>query len=233
MDKRNDLLYNLLKKMTEIDKYRQTNSSIKRQEIVENLKSWIATLKPGQRLVEIHLCERFGVKRSMVREVLRQLEQDGFVRIIPHVGAVVTELSQKEIEHTYDLIGVLEGLAARVATPTITVQHLEMIEALINKMQTAENPSLFFDYNKELHSFLTSLCENDRLIKFTENLRDHIRRFYLRGFYHPAQIQRANNEHRKIFEAIKKMKPLKVEMLVRDHYLRSKNRLIKYMNKSL
>jgi DNA-binding GntR family transcriptional regulator len=219
--------------MTKVDKSGQTNSSIKRQEIVENLKSWIATLKPGQRLIEIHLCERFGVKRSMVREVLRQLEQDGFVKIIPHVGAIVTELSQKEIEHTYDLIGVLEGLAARVATPTIMAQHLEIIEALINKMQTAENASLFFDYNKEFHSFLTSLCENDRLIKFTENLRDHIRGFYLRGFYHPAQIQRANNEHRKIFEAIKKMKPSKVEMLVRDHYLRSKNRLIKYMNKSL
>jgi DNA-binding GntR family transcriptional regulator len=219
--------------MTEITKHTQKNSSVKRQEIVDNLKSWITTLKPNQRLVEISLCERFGIKRSMVREALRQLEHDGFVKIIPHVGAIVNGLSQKDIENTYDLIGVLEGLAARVATPTITSQHLEMIEALINKMQVAENAPLFFDYNKEFHSFLTSLCEIDRLIKFAENLRDQIWRFYLRGLYHSDQIQRANNEHRKIFEAIKMMKPLKVEMFVRDHYLRSKNRLIKYMNKSL
>ena len=86
--------------------------------------------------------------------------------------------------------------------------------------------------NKEFHSFLTSLSENDRLIKFAENLRNHVRCFYFRGFYRP-HIQLASNEHRKIFEAIKEMKPAKVEQLIRAHYLNSKNRLVKYMNKSL
>lgn len=220
-------------KMAKKYKDTQTINSIKRYEIVESLKAWIVTLKPGQRLVEINLCERFGVKRSVVREVLRQLEQDLFVKIIPHVGAVVAELSVKDLEHTYDMLGVLEGLALRVATPSITAEHLEIIQTLIIKMKSADNPSLFFDHNREFHSFLTSLSENERLIGFAENLRNHVRCFYLRGLYRPLQIQTAIDEHQKIFEALKKMKPAKAEQLVRNHYLRSKNRLIKYLNKSL
>lgn len=208
------------------------NNSIECREIVEDLKAGMATLKPGQRLVELHLCKRFGVKRNKVREALRQLEQDGFVKIIPHVGAIVAELSQKDIEHTYDLLGVLEGLAARAATPSITAQHLENIDVLIKKMEAADKSSMFFDYNKEFHSFLTSLSENDRLIRLAENLRDHVRCFYFRGFYRP-HIKAASNEHQKIVEAIKDMKPVKVEQLIRAHYLNSKNRFIKYMNKSL
>jgi DNA-binding GntR family transcriptional regulator len=49
----------------------------------------------------------------------------------------------------------------------------------------------------------------------------------------PGQITASIKEHRKIFEAIKDRKAIKAEQLMRDHLLRAKNRLIKYMNKSL
>ena len=75
---------------------------------------------------------------------MRQLEHDRFVGIIPNVGAVVAELSQKDIENTYDLVGVLEGLAARVATPYIRPKHIKRLEVLIAKMEGADKPLQFF-----------------------------------------------------------------------------------------
>jgi DNA-binding GntR family transcriptional regulator len=208
------------------------DSAIDLQEITKDLKAKMVSFSPGQRLVELELCKQYNAPRSKVREVLRQLERDGFVRIIPNVGAVVAELSQKDIEQTYDSLGVLEGLAARVATPAITADHLDYMQNILDKMKAAETPPQFFDYNLEFHSYCVSLCDNERLIWCAGNLLNHVRCFYYREVYLPY-AQAASKEHQKILEAIRERKAAKVERLIRTHYLNAKHLLLKYMNKSL
>ena len=212
-----------------------TNNSLERERILESLKAEIAsgTLKPGQRLVESHLSEVFGVKRSRIREVLRKLEQDGFVKIIPNVGAKVAEFSQKDIENIFDILIVLEGLAVRLITPFISNNQLKSLKVLINKMEATDKIPLFHTYNMNFHSSVIKLSENDRLIKLTNNLMYNIRCASFQTMSSPGQITASIKEHRKIFEAIKSRKSVKAEQLMRDHLLRAKNRLIKYMNKSL
>jgi len=205
------------------------------QGIMDILKEEIASgrLKPGQRLTENQLMERFQLSRNKAREVLKQLGADGFVKLTPNIGAVVAEMSQKDIEHSYDLMGVLEGLSARVATPYITPQHLERLRLLMDKMEATKDPSTFLIFNNEFHALIASLSENDQLISITDNLRIKLRRFGLRALQNPLQIAASRTEHRKVFEAIKDNKPEKAEKAVRDHHLNAKNRLIKGMNKSL
>jgi DNA-binding GntR family transcriptional regulator len=179
------------------------------------------------------MCRRYKVGRSLVREALRHLEQEGFVKINPHVGAVVTELSQKDVEQIYDLMGTIEGLAMRVATPIISDKEILKIEKAVQRMETTTNVFRFFQRNLEFHNVMVHLSENDRLIKLMKNLRAQARRISLRSFYDPGQIRASLIEHQKILEAIKETDPLKVEKLIREHYLRSKNRLIKYLSRSL
>jgi DNA-binding GntR family transcriptional regulator len=212
-----------------------TKNSLERQKVLEDLRSEIASgaLKPGQRLVESHLSEVFGVKRSKIREVLRKLEQDGFVKIIPNIGAKVAEFSQKDIEHIYDLLSVADGLAVRVITPFITAEQIKSIEVLIKKMEVTNNASLFNEYNLNLHSSFTTWSENVHLIKLTDNLRFKIRCVGLQGMFSPGQITASINEHRKILEAVRERKPVQAEQLMRNHIVHAKNRLIKYMNRSL
>jgi DNA-binding GntR family transcriptional regulator len=221
--------------MTEMKRDMAVSNSAERQKIVEELKAGIAsgTLKPGQRLVEVHLSKVFGVTRSKIREALKKLEQDGFVKIIPNVGARVAEFSQKDIENIYDLMSVLEGLAVRVITPFLTDEQLKKIEALIHKVEAAHKPTQFFEVNNELHSFLIALSENDDLIKLADNFMFRIRCLNLQCLFSPGQMAAGVKEHRKIFEAIKERKAVKAEQLMRNHLLCAKNRLIKYINKSL
>lgn len=211
------------------------NNSAERQKIVEELKAGIAsgTLKPGQRLVELHLSKVFGATRSKIREALRKLEQDGFVKIIPNVGARVAEFSQKDIEHIYDLMSVLEGLAVRVITPFITDEQLKRIEVLVNKVEAAHKATQFYELNNQLHSLLITLTENDHLIRLVDNFMLRIRCLNLQCLFSPGQMVASVKEHRKIFEAIKEGKAVKAEQLMRNHLLCAKNRLIKYINKSL
>jgi DNA-binding GntR family transcriptional regulator len=228
-------VYDLLREMTEMKRDMAVSNSAERQKIVEELKAGIAsgTLKPGQRLVEVHLSKVFGVTRSKIREALKKLEQDGFVRIIPNVGARVAEFSQRDIEHFYDLMSVLEGLAVRVITPFLTDEQLKRIEALIHKVEAAHKPTQFFEVNNELHSFLIALSENDDLIKLADNFMFRIRCLNLQCLFSPGQMAAGVKEHRKIFEAIKERKAVKAEQLMRNHLLSAKNRLIKFINKSL
>ena len=87
-----------------------------RQQVLERLRAAIigGQLAPGQRLIERELTELTGVSRTVVREVLRQLETEGLVASIANRGPVVRELSAAEARDLYTIRGALEGIAARL-----------------------------------------------------------------------------------------------------------------------
>ncbi len=50
----------------------------------------------GRRVTEEELAEEFGVSRMAVREALRVLATEGFVRVQPYVGTFVAEMTAKQ-----------------------------------------------------------------------------------------------------------------------------------------
>lgn len=79
--------------------------------------SIVATLKeriihwqypPEHRLTEAELCQKFGVSRSPVREALRTLATDGFVKKMPNRGYAVKQYNLREIEELYEVRLALE-----------------------------------------------------------------------------------------------------------------------------
>jgi DNA-binding GntR family transcriptional regulator len=70
---------------------------------------------PGSRLRERDLSESLLMSRIPIREALRQLEVEGFVVTYPNRGAVVSQLTLKDVAELFDLRLSLEVLAARQA----------------------------------------------------------------------------------------------------------------------
>ena len=93
-----------------------------RDRIAERIRSLIIDggLTPGDRLVEPDLARRLGVSRTPLREALLQLDSEGFVRVTPRRGAVVSVLSHADAAETYQVKGVLEAFAARLACSRLT-----------------------------------------------------------------------------------------------------------------
>src|SRR6476660_5003919 len=71
-------------------------------------------LKPGERLREEALSQRYAVSRTPVREALGRLEVEGLATRHPGKGLVVAAISADEIIELYVLREVLEGAAARL-----------------------------------------------------------------------------------------------------------------------
>src|SRR5712691_11360611 len=87
--------------------------------VVEELHTLIlsGSLRPGERLVEERLTERFGISRPPLREALRVLQQEGLVQRLPRRGAIVTPLDADDVREIYSLRWALERLAIELALP--------------------------------------------------------------------------------------------------------------------
>src|SRR3984957_11098500 len=71
-------------------------------------------LAPGQKIVEVTWAKRLQLSQTSVREALNILSAEGFVQKGSGRTAQVTELSDEDITHSYELRAVLEGYSARI-----------------------------------------------------------------------------------------------------------------------
>jgi len=206
------------------------------EKVLEHIREAIIQGKypAGQRLIEREICNEFKAKRSSVRQALQQLSQEGFVTIEHFKGACVAKLEQKDIAQIYDILGTLEGLSIRIAIATMNDKKLRKIESLTIKIEKkSNNASKLYKTNMELHNYITSLSNNPRLIAFCNNLRLQAYRMSLENFYISEQVAASLKEHRTILDCITRRDALAAESLIKDHYQKSKDRLIRAINNSL
>lgn len=106
-----------------------------RSQVLEALRQDIlaAEFSPGERLVEARLCARYEVSRTVVREVLRQLESEGLVTTVPNRGPVITELTAFDAKALFEVRGALEGLAGALFAKRATAEQRRRMGELVQR----------------------------------------------------------------------------------------------------
>lgn len=128
-----------------------------------------ARLRPGDRLTEAELADRFGISRTPVREAIRQLESDGLVVHKPRVGASVRTLGYAEINELYEMRAVLEGTAARFAARAALDIELSELATLNAEMAEAvRNVPALFEPNRQFHAIIQGAARNRFLLRAVE-----------------------------------------------------------------
>jgi DNA-binding GntR family transcriptional regulator len=124
-------------------------------------------LQPGTRLRERELADELGVSRIPVREALPYLEADGFITSQSRRGAIVTELTLRDVQELFDVRLGVEVYAARLAA--LRVAHGANPAQLRAAMAEAEralsggDPGLIAETNAELHETIVALAGNSLL----------------------------------------------------------------------
>jgi DNA-binding GntR family transcriptional regulator len=182
------------------------------------------TYGPGHRLVIDQLGRETNISTIPWRESMRRLEAEGWVEIIPNVGARVATFDAGEWARTMKLLARLEGLATALAAPLLSNEDLaegrrinrDMAEALADF-----DPMRFSQLNKQFH---TTICHHSadqhlNALLDTEWARlDLIRRS---AFTHaPGRAVQSVAEHDELLDLLeKRANPDEIEAAARRHKL--------------
>lgn len=201
------------------------------EEVVARIKQLIedGVLMPGSRIPERQLCGQLGISRTPLREAFHVLAAAGLLEVQPRRGATVKRLQPDEIDHMFEVLETLEGMAGELACDRMSDKDLSEVEELHKKMMSCyrqRHQRRFFEINQEIHERIVKAAANPVLTRVYEGLSGQIRRIRYLGKSTDAQWAVAAKEHEAIMEALKARNKRTLGTILRAH-LRNKRQRVK------
>jgi len=135
------------------------------------------------------------------------LATEGFVKMNPNQAVVVSNASVKDIQEVLQIRGVLEGIAARLATKMISEEEIKEIEKYQKWLEHYTNKDdvlAFSEMDAEFHELILNICDNNRLIQIRKNLNDQAHRYRIRSLSVPGRLKCSLKEYKEVVEALKR-----------------------------
>jgi DNA-binding GntR family transcriptional regulator len=175
---------------------------------------------PRERLIEQDLCDRFNTHRADVRLALFELEKKGIVQRIPNRGAIVRDLTPKEVMEIYAVREELEVMAARILPFPVAESDLAKLDRLQRQHSAAidnEDMLTVFYTNLYFHQTLFGLCGNACLIETIRQLEQKVYgiRYYANAF--PEALDHARRDHVEMIKALRAGRHDDLIALTRNH----------------
>ena len=177
--------------------------------------SIVATLKeriihwqypPEHRLTEAELCQKFGVSRSPVREALRTLATDGFVKKMPNRGYAVKQYNLREMEELYELrlaleLFVVECLANRGTPMKDDMDALKRTwTGLLNGSSKKDEELARLD--TLFHETLAHAAGNKSLLRQLRAINERLLLFRMLDFGKAHRVESTCHQHLEILKRI-------------------------------
>ena len=180
-------------------------------------------LKAGEKLSETGLAERLGVSRTPVREALRALDAEGFVRLSPNSRFEITSFSRQDAMEVLQIRRLLEGEASRLAaqrgTPEACCRLQETRDAA---WACVEGPAEEVDFrfmqaDIAFHRTIFEIAGNNRMLRVSSALGDRLARLYVSRSSDMQMYEICLQQHRNIMEAIQAHDDIRAEAYARRH----------------
>ncbi len=185
-------------------------------------------IKPGERLIERDLAEKFKASRTPIREALRKLETEEFLEYIPRRGDVVKGINLEDIEEVYILREMLEALSIRHSVAKLTEGELEELRRVVEKTRLAQQEDRVDEVIQGLREFdamLLNASKMKRVESFVNSLQESLRSYRKLNILNPQRREQAVREHQEIFAAIVARDADRAEGLVRRHIQAARDEL--------
>ena len=121
--------------------------------------------RPGDRLVEAELADRFGVSRTPVREALQRLETQSMLARDGR-SLIVASLDHNQLAELYVVRSELEGLAARLAARHATPEEVRVLsDMLAADRANLGDPEALARANRRFHKQIHLASHNRYLVQ--------------------------------------------------------------------
>lgn len=177
-------------------------------------------IRPGERLLQEDLANKFGVSRMPIRDALRLLETDKLIINTINKGATVVDFSSDELKDTFFVRSILEREAVKLAACNISdadIEELENLFVLMDNSIKMKDFSKLAKLNYEFHSVLYKKVSSKRLFEIIKILWDNFPRYAMLSTEQEAlQSQEA---HHKIIFALKNKDYENASTIMEKHIL--------------
>jgi len=177
--------------------------------------------RPGDRLVESELAERFGMSRTPIREALQRLETQSLL-VRDGRSLIVASLDHNQLAELYVVRGVLEGLAARLAARHATPEEVHLLREMADGHRAmVGDPQALARANRRFHRQIHLASHN----RFLVRQLDHVHRSMALMASTSLSVQGRGAEtvaeHDAIVRAIEAGDGEAAEAALRDHISRA------------
>lgn len=174
-------------------------------------------LKPGERLRQREVAERFQVSTTPIREAFQTLQAEGFLRIHSHRGATVVQPSPDEIREVYKIRKALEGLAVAEAAASFVPEFEPVLRELLDQMEKAREGEEWVEIDQRFHLTIYQMSGMPRLIPMVTQLRVASFSYMETASENRARREQASIDHRRILEACLKGDRDAARIATEDH----------------
>ena len=177
----------------------------------------VGVFKPGDRLVESDLADRFGVSRTPIREALQRLETQNLLTRDGR-SLIVASLSHNEMAELYAVRSELEGLAARLAAQHASAEEVLVLREMVQEdRKLTDDPSALSRANRRFHKQIHLASHNRFLVRQLDLVHRSMALMATTSLAAEGRGEVAMEEHNAIVEAIAAGDQDGAQQALRDH----------------
>ena len=150
---------------------RKTVAALITDRLAEDIQNGV--LRPGSRLVQMDLVQRFNVSRVAIRDALMELRRRGLSVSVPLRGDIVRPISIKTIKDLFELRRINESYVMFLVCKKVSKQGIEHLQLIIKDQKNLlakEDMAGFIDKDWEFHRSMFDFVDNEPLRELIEAL---------------------------------------------------------------
>jgi DNA-binding GntR family transcriptional regulator len=177
--------------------------------------------RPGDRLVESELADRFGVSRTPIREALQRLETQSLLARDGR-SLIVASLDHNQLAELYAVRAELEALAARLAARHATNEEITVLRDMVEADRALlGDPKAMSRANRRFHKQLHLSSHNRFLVQQLDLVHRSMALLALTSLAAKGRDEVALSEHDAIVSAIEARDEQAAGDRLRDHISRA------------
>jgi len=200
------------------------------ESIYAHLKKAIieGNLKPGQRLLEKEFAELFEASTTPIREAFQKLSAEKYIVINSRKDVTVATVTRREIAELFDVVRVLDALAARRAIPHLADADIAELRRMTTRLGEFHDQNKVYDYvveNMRIHDRVWRACGNDYLYQCLSTsadkyvfLSNHLFSVGKGSTERPSFFERSLRDHIDLMDALEKRDSAAVEKILLSHW---------------